>query len=149
MKSVIALAGAAMLACSPALAAPIAMAEATKHADATVAAWMSMNAARIKALYAPGIIGFDMLTEPLVTDTATWNKNQDAFAAAKLDKAVEKQRKIQILGGDSFIVSGVWDVTSTATPANAMTLRCTDVYAKRGENYWPIVNEHCSVAPKG
>lgn len=151
MKRRFALAGAAILALTSAasLAAPITMAEATKHADATVTAWLSMNAAKIKALYGPGIVGFDMVVAPLVTDKATWNTNQDAFAAAKLDKAVEKQRKIQILDVDTFVVSGLWDLTSSAVPANAMTVRCTDVYEKRGESYWPIVNEHCSVAPKG
>ncbi len=134
----------------PAAAAPlISEADATKLADATEAAWLSMDAARIKALYAPGIVGFDIAAPPLATDRATWDKQQDAFAAAKLDKSVTKQRHIQVLDGDTFVVSGVWDLTSTATPANDARLRCTDVYEKAADGTWPIVNEHCSLAPKG
>ena len=89
-----------------------------------------------------------MMTAPLVTDRPTWDKNQDGFAAAKLDKAVRKQREIQILGADTFIMSGLWALTSSAVPANAMTVRCTDVFHRDPAGKWPIVNEHCSVAPK-
>lgn len=76
------------------------------------------------------MIGFDVTAAPLTTDRTTWDGNQDAFAAAKLDKINEKSRKIQILGPDIFVLSGLGDITSTAVPANDTTMRYTDVFQK-------------------
>lgn len=129
-------------------AAPITEAEAARLADATTAAWTSMDAARVKALYAPSVVGFDFSIEPLSMDRATWDKAQDAFVTAKLDSAVQKERRIQLLGPDIFVVSGRWEVRSSAVPANNSVLRCTDVYRRDASGAWPIVNEHCSAAPK-
>ena len=72
----------------PALAAPKAIteADAAKMADATVVAWTSMDAAKIKALYAPTVNGFDYAVPGLSPDRATWDKRQDSFAAARIDK---------------------------------------------------------------
>jgi ketosteroid isomerase-like protein len=131
-----------------ATATPVSEADAGKIADATVAGWTSMDAAKIKALYAPSIVGFDYTIGPLSTDRATWDKAQDLFAAAKIDSAVQTARKIQIVAPDVFVVSGTWDVKSSSTPANDGTVRCTDVYQKDASGHWPIVNEHCSAMPK-
>lgn len=130
-------------------AAMISEAEAGKIDDAAEAAWASMDAAKIKAVYGPNIVGFDGSTPGLAHDRAAWDKLQDAFAAAKIDKIVQKDRVIQVLDSDTFVVSGVFDVTSSASPQNAVTLRCTDVFQKAADGSWPVVNEHCSNTPKG
>lgn len=127
---------------------PVSEADAAKAADATVAAWTSMDAAKIKALYGPSVVGFDYAIGPLSTDRVTWDRAQDIFAAAKIDGAVQVSRKIQLLDSDVFVVSGVWDVTSSTMPASNGTVRCTDVYQKDANGHWPIVNEHCSAMPK-
>ena len=129
-------------------AAAVTQDEASKAFDATVAAWGSMDAARIKALYGPDIAGFDYTMGPLITDRATWDKNQDAFAGAKLDNVKVVSKKIQLLGPDAFVVTSQSSGTSTAMPKNNSVFRCTDVFQRDAAGSWPIVNEHCSPMPK-
>jgi uncharacterized protein (TIGR02246 family) len=119
-------------------------AEAGKVFESTVAAWQSMDAATIKALYAPDVVGFDYSGGRLVTDRATWDKNQDAFAAAKLDKVAVESKTIQILGPDSFVVSSYSVGTSSAKPGPKTVFRCTDIYQREADDSWLITNENCS-----
>ena len=128
-------------------ATPISETDAGRIADATVAVWSSMDAAKIKGLYGPGVQGFDYQIGPLSTDRAAWDRAQDIFAAGKIDKYVQRERSIQVVDADTFIVSGTWEGTSTALPANNGAVRCTDVYEKSFDGTWPIINEHCSVVP--
>ena len=133
---------------NPSAQAGVSEADATKVADATVETWKSMDAARIKALYAPSVVAFDFAVPGLNKDRAEFDKRQDAYVAAKLNGAKEVERKIQVLSPNAFVMSGTWDMTSTATPANNGIVRCTDVFQKDDSGNWPIVNEHCSPAPK-
>ena len=129
-------------------AAAVTEADAAKLADAMVATWESKDAAKIKALYAPGVVAFDYALGPLETDRATFDKAQDVFAAAQIDTEEQVARKIQLLDADTFIVSGVWNGTSKAKPENNGLVRCTDVFQKDAKSGWSIVNEHCSQMPK-
>jgi ketosteroid isomerase-like protein len=133
---------------APAGQEALSQADADKVADATVTVWKSMDAAKIKGLYAPSVEAFDFGVPGLAKDRAEFDKRQDAFAAAKLDGVKQVERKIQILSPDIFVMSGTWDLTSTATPANNGTVRCTDIFQKDASGKWPIVNEHCSAPPK-
>nr|WP_166176487.1 hypothetical protein [Altererythrobacter segetis] len=128
-----------------ATAAAVTEDEAGKAFDTTIAGWQSADAATIKALYASDVAGFDFVG-PLVTDRSTWDKNQDAFAAAKIDKIVIKAKKIQLLGPDAFVVSSYGDDISSSAKASA-TFRCTDVYKREASGSWLIVNENCSSTP--
>jgi ketosteroid isomerase-like protein len=128
-------------------AAMISDADAAKITDATVAAWQTMDAAKIDALYAPDVVGFDVSAAPLSTDRANWTKLQQGFAAMKFDKATVTQSKTQILDGDDFIFSSVANLTSTAGSVKALSLRCTDVFHKQADGKFLIVNEHCSAVP--
>ena len=123
-------------------------ADASTAFDATVAAWGSMDAAKVKALYAPDVAGFDYSAAPLVTDRAIWDKNQDSFAAAKLDQISVTEKKIQLLGPDAFVVSSTSEGKSTAMPANNTKFRCTDIYRRQPDGTWLIVNENCGALPK-
>ncbi|MEO7240284.1 MAG: nuclear transport factor 2 family protein [Sphingomicrobium sp.] len=122
-------------------------ADAEKLADNMVASWQSQDAARIKALYSSDVVAFDYASPALTTDRAAFDKNQDAFAANKIDKITQVERKIQIPDADDFIVSGAWDDHS-AIPANNGRFRCTDVFHKQVDGKWLIINEHCSAVPK-
>ena len=128
-------------------ATPITEAEAGTLADQMVAVWESADAAKIKALYAPGVVAFDYAVGGLPADRAGFDKRQDAFAAFKIDKEEQLERQVQILDADTFVVSGTWRGTSTAVPANNGDVRCTDVFQKTDDK-WAIVNEHCSAVPK-
>ncbi|HEY6048715.1 MAG TPA: hypothetical protein VIV07_06680 [Sphingomicrobium sp.] len=123
--------------------------DAAKVADSTVDVWKSMDAAKIKALYAPSVVAYDYAAPTLPTDRGDFDKRQDAYAAAKLDGAKQVERKIQILSPDIFVMSGTWDMTSSTKPANNGSIRCTDVFQRDASGNWPIVNEHCSTVPKG
>ncbi len=129
-------------------AAALTEADAAKLADAMVAGWESKDAATIKALYAPGVVAFDYANGPLEADRETFDKAQDVFAAAQIDKEEQISRKIQILDADTFVVSGVWNGTSAAHPEANGQVRCTDVFQKDAAGAWSIINEHCSVMPK-
>ena len=131
-----------------AAAAPVTEADASKAFDDTVKVWGSMDAAKIKSIYGPDVVSFDISSPPMTTDRAAFEKNQDAFAAAKLDKITVSAKKIQIVDGDTFIVSSVSDGTSSTTPANNSTFRCTDLYHRGVDGKWWIVNENCSAPPK-
>ena len=128
--------------------AGISESDAAKVADATVETWKTMDAAKIKALYAPSVEAFDYVVPGLAKDRGEFDKRQDAYAAAKIDGAVQVERKIQIVSPDVFVMSGTWEMTSSSTPANNATVRCTDVFQKDEAGNWPIVNEHCSPPPK-
>lgn len=129
--------------------APLSDASAKAVTDATVATWASMDAAKIDALYAPDVVGFDVFAAPLSTDRANWTKNQQGFAAAKFDKVGVTSSKTQILDDEDFVFSSVADATSSTGPMKALTVRCTDVFRKQADGKFLIVNEHCSVPPKG
>jgi len=134
-------------AAAPAQAA-ISEADAAKVADATVKVWTSMDAAKIKALYAPSVEAYDFAAATLSKDRTEFDKRQDGFAAEKLDAASQVERKIQILSPTVFVMSGTWQMTSSAAPANNGAVRCTDVFQQDQTGNWPIVNEHCSMVPK-
>lgn len=131
-----------------AAAANITEVNANKLADAMVKAWESKDAAKIKALYAPSVVAFDYGAGPVEADRATFDKAQDVFAAAEIDSEAQISRNIQILDADTFIVSGVWNGTSTTKPASNGVVRCTDVFQKDAAGAWSIINEHCSAMPK-
>jgi len=128
--------------------ASISEADASKLADATVDVWKSMDAAKIKALYAPSVEAYDFAAPTLSSNRAEFDKRQDMFASAKLDGATQVERKIQVLSPDVFVMSGTWKMTSSTTPKNNGDVRCTDVFQKDADGSWPIVNEHCSMVPK-
>ena len=123
-------------------------ADATAAADAAQAAWISMDAAKIDAVYAPDVVGFDPVAAPLSTDRANWTKLQQGFAAMKFDHVDVADRKIQILDADTFVVSGTATMTSTDGPVKSMPLRFTDVYHRQADGSWKIANEHTSTVPK-
>ena len=129
-------------------AAAVTEPDASAAFDATVAAWGSMDAAKVKALYASDVAGYDYTNAPLVTDRAIWDKDQDSFAAAKLDQITVTEKKIQLLGPDAFVVSSTSEGKSTAVPANNTTFRCTDIYQRQADGKWLIVNENCGAPPK-
>jgi len=133
---------------APATQIAISEADAAKVADSTVDVWKSMDAAKIKALYAPTVEAYDYAAPTLAKDRAEFDERQDVFAAAKLDSAQQVERKIQILSPDVFVVSGTWNMTSSTTPANNGAVRCTDIFQRDASGNWPIVNEHCSLVPK-
>lgn len=131
-----------------AAATAVSEADAAAAADASEAAWTTMDAAKVEAVYAPGIVAFDPGDPSLSTTWASWHRLQQGFAAMKLDKVSVPDRKIQLLDSDTFIVSGTATFTSTGGAMKSVVLRITDVYQKQPDGRWLIVNEHVSMAPQ-
>ena len=127
-------------------AAMMSDADAAKITDATVATWQSMDAAKIDALYAPDVVGFDVSAAPLSTDRANWTKLQQGFAAMKFDHLAITQSKTQILDGDNSFSHRLGTPTSAAGSVKALSIRCTDVYRKASRRQVLDRNEHCSRA---
>src|SRR5581483_11570178 len=96
--------------------ATISESNAAAAADVTQAVWASQNAAKIDALYARDIVGFDPMEAQLSTDRGQWTKLQQGFVGMKFDHADVRDRKIQMLGDDEFIVSGTATLTSKDGP---------------------------------
>jgi ketosteroid isomerase-like protein len=123
-------------------------ADAATWADATQAAWVSMDLAKIEAVYAHDLVGFDPGAAPLAKDWATWHKLNGGFAAMKFNAMTVADRKIQILSHRVFVVSGTATLTSKDGPMKLAKDRFTDVYQMQKDGKWLIVNEHVSFVPE-
>lgn len=121
--------------------------EAATQADATQTAWTSQDVARIEAIYAKDVIAFDPMEAALSTTWDNWHRLQQGFAAMKFDAISVPDRRIQILDGDTFVVSGTGNLTSTGGELKSAAMRFTDVYRRQADGKWLIVNEHVSMAP--
>jgi ketosteroid isomerase-like protein len=122
--------------------------QAESIADRMVETWESGDAARIKALYAPTIIGYDSGAPTMSTNRSTWDKLQDGFATAGFDRIDVNKRVIQILDSDTFVITHEGTDVSSKTAGVAWPFRCTEVFQKGRGGRWQIVNENCSVPPK-
>ncbi len=118
--------------------------EAAAAADASQAAWISGDAAKMDALYDQGIVGFDPSFPDLVTSWDKWQSLDKQFAGAKFSAIAVKARKIQMLGPKGFVVSG--QATLSGGGSKPTEFRFTDVY-QRKDGKFLIVNEHVSYAP--
>jgi hypothetical protein len=128
--------------------AAVSEADAAAAADATQAAWMSGDPAKIEAVYGKDVVAFDPVDPPLSTTWENWDKLQKGFAAMKFDHIDVPDRKIQALDADHFVVSGTGNMTSATGPLKAAAMRFTDVYSRQPDGKWLIVNEHVSMKPE-
>ena len=64
-------------------AAAVSEVEATAAADATQAAWTTMDVAKIEAPYSKDVVAFDAVDPPLSTTWDNWHKLQQGFAGMK------------------------------------------------------------------
>ena len=122
--------------------------DAAAAADATQAAWITMDLTKVLSLYSKDVVAFDPAAAPLATDWATFEKLNQGFVAMKFDGITVPDRKIQIVDADTFIVSGTGEMTSKEGQVKASSMRFTDVYEKQADGKWLIVNEHVSFVPK-
>jgi ketosteroid isomerase-like protein len=134
--------------CQKAAPALVSQAAAEGAADATQAAWISMDLAKVLAAYSKDVVAFDPAAAPLATDWATFEKFNQGFVDMKFDGITVPDRKIQILDADTFVVSGTGTMTSKEGQVKSADMRFTDVYQKQADGKWLIVNEHVSFKPK-
>src|SRR5262245_24190434 len=97
--------------------------EATAIADATQAAWTSVDLAKEEAVYAKDVVAFDPEAAPLSTDWTNWDTLQKHFIDYKFDGITVPDRKIQVLDDDTFLVSGTGTLTSKDGPMKEAAMR--------------------------
>jgi ketosteroid isomerase-like protein len=123
-------------------------AEALKIANSTTTDFDTKNTQAFDAMYALDAIGFEPHTEGIVADHAEWRKINQDLLAMKYDKITVREYKVQIINDDNFLLTSESDMTSTDGPVKASRWRCTDLFQRRSEDKWLIINEHCSMPPK-
>ena len=123
-------------------------AEAIRIATAPMADWDKMGTQALDSQYASDAIGFEPNTVSLVAGSAAWLKINKDLLAMKFDKVTVRERKVQILSDDIFILTSETDMSSSDGPVKATTWRCTDVFQRKSDGKFRTVNEHCSYPPK-
>jgi ketosteroid isomerase-like protein len=127
---------------------PVSEAQAAMIADETQTALASRNIAAVEARYSKAVIGFDPTDPKMSTSFENWDRLQKAFVAMQFDKLSMADRRIQVLDGDTFVVSGIATFTNSLAPASAMTVRMTQVYQRQDNGNFVIVTEHVSPQPE-
>lgn len=128
--------------------APVTQAEAEKIVQANDAAYVSGDSAKIAALYAKGAYVFDAGNAMPSSDPKMLKIWTDQFVSMKPADLQTGERKIQIVGPDAFVNSGVTSFTVQAGQARpTVSARFTQVYQRQGDGSWKIVTEHMSMPP--
>lgn len=133
---------------APSGQAPVTAAEAEQIAERAEASFTTGNADNIMAQYANKAVMFDAAAGDPSDDRkvqSAWAKNFNSMKPA--DYKVT-QRRIQIVGPDAFVSSGIESFTVQAGVARpTVSARFTDVFQRQGDGSWKIVHEHVSSPP--
>ena len=127
---------------------PVTEVQATQIAEAAEASFTTGDTNKIMAQYADKAVMFDAGTADPSNDRKVqtgWARNFNSMKPA--DYKVS-QRRIQLLGGDAFISSGIESFTVQAGVARpTVSARFTDVFQRQSDGSWKIVHEHMSSPP--
>ena len=128
--------------------APVTSAEAEQIAEKAEANFTTGSADNIMAQYADKAVMFDAAAGDPSDDRkvqTAWAKNFNSMKPA--DYKVT-QRRIQIVGPDAFISSGIESFSVQAGVARpTVSARFTDVFQRQRDGSWKIVHEHVSSPP--
>jgi ketosteroid isomerase-like protein len=129
-------------------AKPVTEAEAAMIADETQTTWASRNVPAIESRYAKTVIGFDPADPKISTTWENWDRLQKELVSQQFDVISVPDRRIQVLDGDTFVVTGTGTLKQAADPRKVSDFRFTDVYQRQDTGRFVIVNEHVSLTPK-
>lgn len=121
--------------------------EALKIATKPMVDWDKRNSQALDSQYSTDAIGFEPHNASLIQGSAEWLKINKNLLALKVDGVHLRQRVIQILSNDVFILTSVTDMTSKDGPVKSMNWRCTDVFQRKSGGAFKVINEHCSFPP--
>ena len=128
--------------------APVTQAEAQRIVAANDAAYGSGDGAKIAALYAKGAYVFDAGNPAPSDDPKMLRQWANDFVSMKPADFTTGEQKIQIVGPDAFVNSGVFGFTVQAGQARpTVSARFTQVYQRQSDGSWKIVTEHMSMPP--
>lgn len=129
---------------------PVTEAEAVKTAEATEADYGSGDINQIARHYAGDTMVFDAGNPAPSSDPKVIRRWTGEFVSMKPGDFTVADRKIQLLGPDAFINSGVASFSVQAGQARpTIGVRFTQVYQRQDDGQWRIVNEHMSMPPGG
>ena len=127
---------------------PVSEAQAEQIARSAEANFTTGDVNRIMAQYADKAVMFDAGTANPSDDRKIetgWARN---FNSMKPADYTVSQRRIQLIGGDAFISSGIESFTVQAGAARpTVNARFTDVFQRQSDGSWKIVHEHVSSPP--
>ncbi|MBA3668835.1 MAG: nuclear transport factor 2 family protein [Sphingomonas sp.] len=127
---------------------PVTEAQAAQIAESAEENFTTGDTNKIMAQYADKAVMFDAGTADPSDDRKIqtgWARNFNSMKPA--DYKVS-QRRIQLLGGDAFISSGIENFTVQAGVARpTVSARFTDVFQRQSDGSWKIIHEHMSSPP--
>lgn len=122
--------------------------EALAIVDELNQALVSQDAPRIKAHYADNAVVMGLTATVPFTTRAEIDRDLDRFAAAKFDTYELGSRRVQIIDGDHFVLTGVSTLSNSST-GESFPVRYSEVIARQGDGTWKIISEHISARPEG
>jgi hypothetical protein len=144
------IAAAALAACKPAAGnrPPVTEAEAVRVAEQAEASFTTADVNAIMRQYADNAVMIDAASPAPSADRKVqtgWARN---FVSMQPAEYTVPDRRIQLLGPDSFISSGTETFTVAAGAARPrVSARFSDVFQRQKDGAWKIVHEHVSVLP--
>jgi hypothetical protein len=150
MRSTLILLTLAVAACAKAPSGnpPVTQAEAAKIAEQAEANFTTGDAKKVMAQYADNAVMIDAASPDPSADRKVQSGWAQTFVSMQPADYKVIDRKIQLLGGDAFISSGIETFTVAAGAARpTVSARFTDVFQRQKDGSWKIVNEHVSMPP--
>lgn len=129
-------------------AQPLTEADAKAVVDNFSQAIQSMDVAKIDAMYADNVVGFDPSSPDRVDGKVAMHVMNVQFAAMKMDHVDMSDPKIQIIGPDLFIASGLSRFTSSTGKVKSTQVRYSEVFQKQADDSWKVIHEHLDFPPK-
>ena len=128
--------------------APVTEAEATKIATAAEATFTSGDLGKVMDQYADNAVMIDAAKPDPSADRKVATDSARGFISMKPGDYHVIGRRIQLLGPDAFISSGIEQFTVAAGTARpTVSARFNDVFQRQSDGKWKIVNEHVSMPP--
>lgn len=146
------LGGAGLSACNsqPAVEAapPLTEAQAGAILSDFAKAMGSMNLTGIDKWYANDIVAYEPEKAGRVSGKVTMHVSNAQFVDMKFDKSEMPDPKIQILGPNLFIASGLARLTSSAGKVKEAEIRYTEVFQKQADGSWQSIHENLAYPPE-
>jgi ketosteroid isomerase-like protein len=129
-------------------ASAVTEAEAQKIAAEMHAAFMSGDAAKIMAHYAPGAAMFDPGHAQPATDKAVQTGWTEEFVRMSPADLVTKPT-IQLAGPDAFVAYGTATFTGNFDGrAVPLSTRYSQLFQRQSDGQWKVIHEHMSLPPE-
>ncbi|HEX6250992.1 MAG TPA: nuclear transport factor 2 family protein [Gemmatimonadaceae bacterium] len=120
--------------------------EALAIVDELNEALVSQDAPRIKSHYADDAVVMGLGATAPFANRAEIDQDLDRFAAAGFDTYDLGSRRIQIIDGRHFVLTGASTLRNSGT-GDSFPVRYSEVVAKQDDGTWKIISEHISAMP--